>query len=85
MTDYRDPNDPFYRNAPDEPPEDKNNRWGIIAGVLFLVIVAGLALGVGHKPGQVASNDATLSVTPPSTPPGNPATAPTSPPATTRP
>jgi hypothetical protein len=46
---YRNPNDPFYRNAPDDAPEDKNNRWGVIVGVLFLVIVAGLALGVGHK------------------------------------
>jgi hypothetical protein len=73
MTDYRDPNDPFYRNAVDEAPQDKNNRGGIIAGVLFLLIVAGLALGVDHKPGQVASNDAT------------PATPPPSPPATTRP
>jgi hypothetical protein len=64
MTDYRDPNDPFYRNAVDEAPQDKNNRGGIIAGVLFLLIVAGLALGVGHEPGQVASNDATPSATP---------------------
>ena len=31
MTDYRDPNDPFYRNAVDEAPQDKNNRGGIIA------------------------------------------------------
>ena len=30
MTDYRDPNDPFYRNAVDEAPQDKNNRGGII-------------------------------------------------------
>ena len=31
MTDYRDPNNPFYRNAVDEAPQDKNNRGGIIA------------------------------------------------------
>jgi hypothetical protein len=82
MTDYRDPNDPFYRNAVDEAPQDKNNRGGIIAGVLFLLIVAGLALGVGHEPGQVASNDATPATPPP---PGNLTMVPTSPPATTRP
>lgn len=85
MTDHRDPNDPFYRKTADEAPQDKNNRWGVIAGVLFLMVVAGLALGVGHKPGQVASNDATPSATPSSTPPGNPTMVPTSPPATTRP
>jgi hypothetical protein len=84
MTDYRNPNDPFYRNAPDDPPEDKNNRWGVIVGVLFLVIVAGLALGVGHKPGQVASNDTNSPATLPSTPPGNPTMAPASPPSPTR-
>jgi hypothetical protein len=78
---YRNPNDPFYRNAPDDPPEDKN-RWGVIVSVLFLVIVAGLALGVGHKPGQV-SND-TSPATLPSTPQGNPTMAPTSPPSPTR-
>jgi hypothetical protein len=85
MTDYRDRNDPFYRNTADEPPEDKNNRWGVIVGVLFLVIVAGLALGVGHKPGQVASNDTNPAATPPSIPPGNPTMVPASPTAPTRP
>jgi hypothetical protein len=70
MTDYRDPNDPFYRNTADEPPEDKSSRWGVTAGFLFLVIAAGLALGVGHKPGQVASNDINPASTPRSTPAG---------------
>jgi hypothetical protein len=85
MTDYRDSNDPFYRNTADEPPEDKNNRWGVIAGVLFLVIVAGLALGVGHKPSQGGSIDTNPTATPPLTSPGNPTMVPTSPTAPTRP
>jgi hypothetical protein len=57
MTDPRDPNDPVYRNTADESLEDKSNRWGVIVGVMFLMIVAGVALGVGHKPGQLGSND----------------------------
>jgi hypothetical protein len=84
MTEYRDPRDAFNRKTSDEAPEDSNNRWSIIAGILFLVVVAALALGVGHKSGQVASTDINPPTTLPSTPPGNPAVVPTSPPAPAR-
>jgi hypothetical protein len=79
MTDPRYPNDPVYRNTADESLEEKSNRWGVIVGVVFLMIVAGVALGVGHKPGQLGSNDTKPPATPLSTPPGNPTMVPTSP------
>ena len=84
MTDHRDPTDPFYRKESDEAAQDKNNRWGVIAGILFLVVVAALAVGVGHKSGQVASNDTSPPAALPSTPPGNPMMVPTSPPGPSR-
>ena len=68
MSDYREPNDPMhgYKSA------DRTGIWGWTAGAVGLVIilVLGLALGVGHGPTRVASNN----VTPPQT------TAPAAPP-----
>jgi len=84
MTEYRDPSDPFNRKSSDEAPQDKNNRWGIIAGIIFLVVVAALAIGVGHKSGQVAANDPNPPAAQPSTPPGNPMMVPTTPPVSSR-
>ena len=44
MSDYRDPNDPMYRNTGYEPAErTTGTSWGWIAGAAFLVVV--LALG----------------------------------------
>ena len=60
MSDYRDPNDPMYRNAGYEPADrSTGTSWGWIAGAVFLVIVLGLAFGVGHNSNHVASNDTT--------------------------
>ena len=61
MSDYRDPNDPMYGYEP----ADRTGIWGWIAGAagLVIILVLGLALGVGHGPTRVASNN----VTPPQT------------------
>jgi hypothetical protein len=50
--------DPFYRAEPDAAPEDTSIRYNAIAGVLYLVIVAVVALIAGHKSAQVATTDA---------------------------
>jgi hypothetical protein len=57
MSDYRDPRDPMYGYEP----ADRTGTWGLIGGVLCLVVILGLglALGVGHEPTRVASNNAT--------------------------
>jgi hypothetical protein len=58
MSDYRDPNDPMYRNTGYEPAgRGTGINWGWIAGAMFLVIVLALAFGVGHEPSRVASNN----------------------------
>jgi hypothetical protein len=73
MSDYRDPNDPMFRNAGYEPAErNSGTSWGWIAGAVFLVIVLALAFGVGHEPSRVASNapPPETSAPPPSALPG---------------
>jgi hypothetical protein len=57
MTDFRDPNDQFYGKSGYEPSNDSGTRWGWIVGAAFLVVVIGLAFGLGHEPTRVASND----------------------------
>jgi hypothetical protein len=47
MTEYRGLGDPFNRET-NEPVQEKRNRWDIIAEILFLVVVAALAIGVGQ-------------------------------------
>jgi hypothetical protein len=60
MSDYRDPNDPMYGTTGYEPADRRDSSsWGWIAGAVFLVLVLGLAFGVGHEPSRVASNDLT--------------------------
>jgi hypothetical protein len=59
MSDYRDPNDPMYGNRGYEPADRTGTSWGWIAGAVFLVIVLGLAFGLGHEPSRVASNNTT--------------------------
>ncbi len=68
MTDYRSSRDPLYRDRND--PATRNTgyepaasdrmraRWGWIAGAVFLVVILGIAFGVGHDHNHVASNDA---------------------------
>ena len=54
---YRDPNDPVTRGY--EPATGRTGTaWGWIALAVFAVIVLGVALGVGHEPSRLASNDA---------------------------
>jgi hypothetical protein len=61
MSNYRDPHDPMYGYEP----ADRTGSWGLIAGVLCLVVILGLglglglALGAGHERTRVASNNAT--------------------------
>jgi hypothetical protein len=77
MTDFRDPNDQFYGKSGYEPSNDTGTRWGWIVGAAFLVVVIGLAFGLGHEPTRVASNDTiNRPITSPATPPSNPLTAP---------
>jgi hypothetical protein len=70
MSDYRDPDDPMYGY---EPADRTGMSWGWIAGAVFLVIVLAAALGVGHEPTRVASNNATP---PQTTAPAAPSTMP---------
>ena len=53
MSDYRDPNDPMYKNRRNEPADRTGTSWAELPGRVFLVIVLGLAFGVGHEPSRV--------------------------------
>jgi hypothetical protein len=56
VSDYRDPSDPMYGYEP----AGRTGIWGWLTGcAVFLVVILGLALGVGHEPTRVASNNAT--------------------------
>jgi hypothetical protein len=66
--------DPFYRAEPDDAPEDASIRYSVIAGILYLVIVAVVALIAGHKSAQVATIDSNPPVTTTTTP-SSPTTA----------
>ena len=57
MSDFRNPNDPMG-NYGYEPASGPNAGWGWLAGAIVLLIVLGLAFGVGREPSRVASNDA---------------------------
>jgi len=63
MPDYRNPNDPFYRDelnrdlAVESSTRTSNATWGWIAGALFLVVILAIAFGIGHEPTMTASND----------------------------
>ena len=73
MSDYRDPNDSMYGHEP----ANRTSNWGWIAGAVCLVIILGLALGVGHGPTRVASNNATPpQTTAPAAPPTMPSLTP---------
>lgn len=72
MTDYRNPNDPFYRDdqlnrnaAYDASTRGSNATWGWIAGALFLVVILAIAFGIGHEPTMVATNEAAPPPSPP--------------------
>jgi hypothetical protein len=67
MSDYRNANDPLDRDPNDpatgttgyEPATGRaGTPWGWIALAVFVVIVLGVAYGVGHEPNRFASNEA---------------------------
>lgn len=63
--------DPFNRAEPDPPPEDASIRYSVIAGILYLLVIAVVALVAGHKSAQVAptaGNAPAGSITAPSSP-----------------
>ena len=59
MSNYRDPNDPMWRNTP-YAADDRGNgaTWGWVAAAVFIVIVLAIAFGVRNEPTHTASNDA---------------------------
>lgn len=95
--DYRNPNDPFRSDSAYDPNvRAPNAAWGWIAAAVFLVVVLAVAFGAGHKPAQLAQNDATppaVHMAPPTAalPPtgapaaGTPTPAPTTAPTTSTP
>jgi hypothetical protein len=67
--------DPFFRAEPDLDAEDASIRYSVVAGVLYLVIIAVIALVAGHNSAQVAITDANppaTSITAPSNPTATP-------------
>jgi hypothetical protein len=56
MSDYRDPNDPMWRNSSYDP-EARSQRaaWGWIAAAVFLIVALAVAFGVRHEPNQRAA------------------------------
>jgi hypothetical protein len=77
MSDFRNPNDPLWRDTSYDsgtPSYGSAGAW--IAGAAVVVVVLLIAFGVRHEPSQIASNDiappaATRMAPPPATvPPG---------------
>jgi len=60
MSDYRNPDDPMWRNASYDPQaRSQTAAWGWIAAAIFLVVVLAVAFGVQHEPSQrTAANTA---------------------------
>jgi hypothetical protein len=74
MSDYRNPNDPLQRDSPyDLSSRIGNVASGWVAGGVFLVIVIGLVLGIGHMPNQANHNTTVNNATPPVAQPSGPA------------
>ncbi len=58
MSDFRDPNDPTWRNAAYDPnARGYGSTWGWVIGALFVLVVLVIAFGTKHEPNQTASND----------------------------
>ena len=88
--DYRNPEDPFQRDAAYDPnARSGNSAWGWVAAAVFVAIVLAVVFGMGHQTGQNGTNTAANETRPPAStmaPPagtGTPATpatpAPTNP------
>jgi len=70
MSDYRNPNDPSWHDSPyDLNARAGNATSGWIAGGVFLVIIVGLAFGIGHMPNHGNHDTVTNSIPPPATQP----------------
>jgi hypothetical protein len=67
--------DPFYRAEPDAAPEDASIRYSVIAGILYLLIVAVVALVAGHNSSQITSGGGNPPSPAPSTAPSSPTPA----------
>src|ERR1700728_2692873 len=82
MSDYRDPNDPTWRNPAYDPDARRYNAgWGWAAAAVFIVVVLAIAFGVRHESTQTAFNDVaspTHMVPPSALNPGSPNPATTS-------
>ncbi len=95
MTDYRNPDDPFYHSGNDPLRHDlgadpnvrgMNATWGWIAGIVFVAVILAVIFGVGHRPGATNLNTASNDTTPPAAihmaPPAGTPAAPAPPAAT---
>ena len=70
MSDYNNPNDPSRRDSPyDLNARSGNVASGWIAGAVFLVIILGLAFGIGHMPNHGNSNTVANNTPPAATQP----------------
>jgi hypothetical protein len=70
MSDYRNLDDPLQRDSPNDlNARTGNAASGWIAGGVFLLILIGLAFGVGHMPNQGNSNTVANNPPPPATQP----------------
>jgi hypothetical protein len=76
MSDYNNPNDPSRRDSPyDLNARRGNAASGWIAGGVFLVIIIGLAFGIGHMPNRADNGNAAANNAPATQPaPSGPAT-----------
>jgi hypothetical protein len=76
--DYRNPEDPFQRDAAYNPnARSGNSAWGWVAAAVFVAIVLAVVFGMGHQPGQNGTNTAANETRPPAStmapPAGTPA------------
>jgi hypothetical protein len=75
--DYRNPEDPFQRDAAYDPnARSGNSAWGWVAAAVFVAIVLAVVFGMGHQPGQNETNTAANETRPPAStmaPPAGPA------------
>jgi hypothetical protein len=76
--DYRNPEDPFQRDAAYDPnARSGNSAWGWVAAAVFVAIVLAVVFGMGHQPGQNGTNTAANETRPPASimapPAGTPA------------
>src|SRR5262249_20150507 len=64
--DYRNPEDPFQRDAAYDPSARSGNAaWGWVAAAVFVAIVLAVVFGMGHQPGQNGTNTAANETRPP--------------------